>query len=185
MTPRLEFPDPPLADDVVRLRPWTDADLADAHRATQDPLIPRYTHVPERQTLEDVRSWLGDREARRLAGDRLALVIVDAPDGTFLGSVSLLRFDWDAGSCEVGYYLASWARGRGVMTRAVGLLSRWALRELGIARLALVADLDNPASHRVAERCGFTREGVLRSFEERKGHRVDVVMFSLLPADLC
>ena len=51
-----------------------------------------------------------------------------------------------------------------------------------VVRLRPCVDAD--ASQRVAERCGFTREGVLRSFEERKGRRYDVVAFSLLPSDL-
>jgi hypothetical protein len=46
----LPFPDPPLADDPIRLRPWSDTDADATFRATQDPLIPRFTRVPERQT---------------------------------------------------------------------------------------------------------------------------------------
>jgi hypothetical protein len=42
----LAFPDPPLFDEVVRLRPWSPADVDAAHAATRDPLIPRYTRVP-------------------------------------------------------------------------------------------------------------------------------------------
>jgi len=181
---QLPFPDPPLADDIIRLRPWSQADIGLAFDATQDPLIARFTHVPEHQTQDDLRRFIADREPRRLSGEELSFVLADAADDAFLGSISLLRFDWTDRRAEVGYYLAAPARRRGVMTRAVRLLSRWALQDLGLARLALVADLDNEASQGVAERCGFTREGVLRSFEERKGRRVDVVSFSLLPTDL-
>jgi RimJ/RimL family protein N-acetyltransferase len=66
----------------------------------------------------------------------------------------------------------------------VRLLAPWALRELRLARLALLTDVDNAASQRVAERAGFTREGILRAYEERKGQRHDVVSYSLVPADL-
>ena len=71
-------------------------------------------------------------------------------------------------------------------TRAVGLVSRWAFQELRCERLQLRADADNVASQRVAEKAGFTREGVLRSvhFNARQKRRVDYVMFSLLPLDL-
>jgi len=98
--------------------------------------------------------------------------------------VGLLGFDWDERRCEIGYWLAPWARGRGAATRAVALLAPWALRELGLARVALHTTPDNEPSQRVAERAGFTREGVLRSYEERDGRRLDVLLFSLLPADL-
>jgi RimJ/RimL family protein N-acetyltransferase len=78
------------------------------------------------------------------------------------------------------------ARGRGLTTRALHLISRWAFDELGCARLQLRADLLNLPSQRVAEKAGFTREGVLRSvhFNPRQNRRVDFVMFSLLPGEL-
>jgi RimJ/RimL family protein N-acetyltransferase len=180
----LPFPDPPLADDTIRLRPWSEADVDAAFRATQDALIPRFTHVPERQTEEDLRRFLDAREPARKAGEALPLAIAGAQTDELLGSIGLLRFEWPQRRGEIGYWVAPWARGRGVASRAVRLLSRWALIELGLARLALHADTDNQASQRVAERCGFTREGVLRSFEERKGRRHGVVVFSLVPADL-
>jgi RimJ/RimL family protein N-acetyltransferase len=60
------------------------------------------------------------------------------------------------------------------------------LRELGCERLQLRADERNVPSQRVAEKAGFTREGVLRSahFNARLDRRVDFVMFSLLPSEL-
>ena len=66
------------------------------------------------------------------------------------------------------------------------LVSKWALTELGWERLQLRADEENLPSQRVAEKAGFTREGVLRSvhFNARQDRRVDFVMFSLLPAEL-
>ncbi len=52
-------------------------------------------------------------------------------------------------------------------------------------RLELIADPDNTASQRVAEKAGFRREGVLRShLLHPDGRRRDSVMFSLLPGEL-
>lgn len=180
----LQYPDPPLADAVIRLRPWSEADVEPAHAATSDPLIPRFTRVPEHQTADGLRAFIAARETHRLAGEALSFVIADARSDAFLGTVALLRFDWADNRAEIGYWLAAGARGRGVATRAVDLLARWALQRLALARLALTTDVDNVASQAVARRAGFTREGVLRSFEDRGGRRPDVVMFSLLPEDL-
>jgi RimJ/RimL family protein N-acetyltransferase len=47
-----------------------------------------------------------------------------------------------------------------------------------------MADARNLASQRVAEHCGFQREGILRSYEDRLGDRIDYVMFSVLPGEL-
>jgi ribosomal-protein-alanine N-acetyltransferase len=82
---------------------------------------------------------------------------------------------------SVGYWLLPEARGRGLATRSVRLLAQWAFRDLGLARLALLTEPGNRASQRIAERLGFRREGVLRSYDENDGRRVDNVVFSLLP----
>lgn len=181
---RVPLPDPPLEDDRVRLRPWTDTDVEPANRATQDPLIHRFTGVPESPTLEQTRAFFDAQPALREAGAELTLAIADAADDSFLGTISLLRFEWEARRAEIGYWVAPWARGRGAATRAVLLLSRWALRELGLVRLALHTHPENLASQQVAERAGFTREGTLRSFDTRGDQPRDIVVFSLVPDDL-
>jgi RimJ/RimL family protein N-acetyltransferase len=85
---------------------------------------------------------------------------------------------------DFGYWVRKEARGRGVATRALVLLSRWAARERGLGRLQLIVEPDNLASIRVAERAGFRREGRLRDYIELKGSRRDVYMYSLLPEEL-
>jgi RimJ/RimL family protein N-acetyltransferase len=67
----------------------------------------------------------------------------------------------------------------------VQLIALWAFNELGVQRLELTTAPENVASQRVAERAGFSREGVLRGLVATKDNgRRDSVMFSLLPADL-
>ena len=92
----------------------------------------------------------------------------------------------DQGVAEVGYWVAAEARGRGLCTRAVRLVSRWVLADCGGERLQLRADEQNVASRKVAENAGFTQEGILRSsrYNARLGRRVDFVMYSLLPGEL-
>jgi RimJ/RimL family protein N-acetyltransferase len=101
-----------------------------------------------------------------------------------LGGGSLNNVDLREGRAAIGYWLAPHARGRGVATHAVRLIAGWAFRDLQVARLELTCGPDNVASQRVAERCGFTREGVLRSHLPFNGARRDTVVFSLLPGEL-
>ena len=84
----------------------------------------------------------------------------------------------------IGYWLLPEARGKGLATRAVRLASRWALRDLTLARLGLLTEPSNDHSQGVAERSGFHREGVLRSYAEIDGRRVDYASFSLVSEDL-
>ena len=182
--PELHFPDPPLTDGVVLLRPWTDEDVTAATAAVQDPLIAKHTRVLENQTEEQTRAFFRTQEPARRAGESIAFAIEEVATGLFAGTVGLLRFNWEEHRGEIGYWLAPDGRGRGLASRAVRLVAPWGITELGLGRLALHTDVDNPGSQAVAERAGFTREGVLRAFEERKGERHDMVIFSLLPSDL-
>jgi len=64
------------------------------------------------------------------------------------------------------------------------LVAAWGFTTLGLARIELTCAPDNDASARLAARCGFVREGVLRSHLAFKGGRRDTVLFSLLPGEL-
>jgi RimJ/RimL family protein N-acetyltransferase len=95
-----------------------------------------------------------------------------------------MDLDWERRHDDIGFWLARQARGRGIATRAVRLLSRWAVETLPLARLQMGIYPSDRASQRVAERCGFVREAILRSFLEIDGTRRDLVLFSLVADDI-
>ena len=181
--PEIPLPEPPLDDGVVALRPWRATDLAALVEACQDPEIPRWTAVPSGYREPDAREYLARAEIDRRSGRELGLAVVDSGDGTLLGSCGLARFDWQDRKVEVGYWVAAAARRRGAGARATSLLARWAIYSLGMERVELLANPLNEASQRLAERAGFTREGLLRRYRRRKGEREDLIMFSLLAED--
>ncbi|HET7647833.1 MAG TPA: GNAT family protein, partial [Gaiellaceae bacterium] len=83
---------------------------------------------------------------------------------------------------EIAYLARADARGRGLMTRAVRLVCEWLFRE-GVGRLELRTHPDNVPSQRLAERCGFQREGRERKSIWLHGERADAILWSLLPGD--
>ena len=100
------------------------------------------------------------------------------------GGASLYGLSREQGTALVGYWLTPQARGRGVASAAVRLLAQWGFTTLALARIELTCAPDNDASARVAARCGFVREGVMRSHMAFKSGRRDTVLFSLLPGEL-
>jgi [ribosomal protein S5]-alanine N-acetyltransferase len=162
-----------LADGRIRLRPFTGHDVPAVASACRDPEIARWIPIPVPYTDNDARAYVDSARDTR--------AIVDAGTGELLGSIG-----WrivDQGNFQVGYWVKTAARGRGAATEALRLLSRWALDELGIARAQLLAEPANLASQRVAEKAGFRRECVLRSYLDVRGERRDGIMFSLLRGD--
>jgi RimJ/RimL family protein N-acetyltransferase len=179
----IPLPNPPLRDGDVLLRPWERRDVPALTAACQDPEIPRWTVVPYGYTERHARDFIGGAFADQAAGRELGLAVVD-PEDVLLGAVGLANFDWPDLRGEIGYWIAAPARRRGVGWRATRLLAVWALTRLGLERLELLANPENEASLRLAERAGFTREGTLRRYRRRHGEREDLVMFSMLAEDL-
>jgi RimJ/RimL family protein N-acetyltransferase len=178
----LKPPDPPLTGATVMLRPVSADDHAAVYSACQNAEIQRWTSVPSPYSADAARSYIESSKQAWREGSTATFSILDDGSSEFLGLIDLRLFD-DA-VAEVGYWVKAEARGRGVATEAVRLISRWALDQLGMARVQLGTHPENPASARVATKAGFQREGVLRSLREIKGERVDQVFFSLLPKDL-
>ena len=158
----------------IELRPFADQDVPSITAACQDAELARWIPVPVPYTEADARAWLADHPDNR--------AIVDAETGELLGSIG-----WrvvDQGNVQIGYWVKAEARGRGAATEALRQLSRWALEELSARRIQLLAEPENVPSQRVAEKAGFTRECLLRSYLDVRGERRDGVMFSLLAEDL-
>lgn len=165
-----------LEDGDIALRPFEEGDVPAIVAACQDPDIPRWTSVPSPYTEEDARRFVAGLE------DHHAFAVVDTETDELLGSVGFWLEDHDRAG--FGYWTAKKARGRGVASRALRLLSRWVVREQGPARLQLMVEPENAASIRVAEKAGFRREGLLRSYLDVKGTRRDVYLYALLPEDI-
>ena len=101
-----------------------------------------------------------------------------------VGSIGIHAVNRVDRRCDLGYWLAANARGHGVMTGAVTLLSEWAFDNLPVDRIEITVEPSNAASRAVAERAGYTFEGVLRSHTLIKGRRRDMAMYSLLRGEV-
>jgi RimJ/RimL family protein N-acetyltransferase len=180
---KIVLPGEPLRDGPTVLRPWRDSDVRAVAEACQDAEIARWTSVPENYSEADARAFLLYRHDALLAGSTAPFAIVSERD-QLLGSVAVMRIDWDHGRGEAGYWLARWARGRGHATRALGLICSWGFATLGLGRLELFAATGNLPSQRVAERVGFVREGVLRGYMSGKDGQQDMVAYGMLAAEV-
>ena len=168
------------AGDLI-LRPFEDRDVPAIAAACGDPETARFIpDMPSPYEEHHARAYVRATRALGRARTRVQLAIVDASDGDLLGAIDVRL--GEIGS--IGYWVAPWARGRGVATCALTVLSRWAVTEGGVERLELTTHPENVASQRVAEKAGFRREGVLRAHIRFREGRRDSVMFSLLPSDV-
>jgi RimJ/RimL family protein N-acetyltransferase len=122
-----------LDPDAARFFGWT----VEEARAAPDP---RYEHAIRRFHAE----WQD--------GTRYSLAIRRLSDGEAVGSVELRP----AGeAADASYMVVADLRGRGLAGRALSAMLTWGARELGVSQATLSCHIDNTASRRVAEKCGF------------------------------
>lgn len=182
----LPFPSPALQTNAIALRPWRDSDVPAIVAACSDALVARFIPtIPSPYTEGDARGWLASQEPKRLAGTSLEMAIADRNLAGVLGAVAA-RVNAVALSAGIGYWLAPEARGHGYATAAVRSLCSWLFETIGVGRIELTTDPENHASQRVAERCGFQKEGLLRSHVRhvQTGVRRDSLIWGLLPGEL-
>lgn len=173
-----------VSDGSVTLRRWRLSDAADVARACSDEQIARWLPVPVPYDEQVALAFVdGIVPTEWFDGTVANVAVTDTVSGAVLGAVGLTVRDKVG---EVGYWTAPWARGRGVAVRAARLHAAWGLQALGMSRIELLTDVRNLASQRVAEKAGFTREGVARAVRPvpRGTDRVDMTVFALLPTDL-
>ncbi|HEX5616303.1 MAG TPA: GNAT family N-acetyltransferase [Acidimicrobiia bacterium] len=174
----------------VRLRLVVDADLDAVYDGIAgDADIERYTRIPFPYTRELAREFIERSVATRADGDEYAFAIRTFVDDALVGGIGVHRIGRPAPPDsallpnEVGYWVRADARGRGLCTSALRVLSRWALTDLGVDRLELQCATDNARSRRVAEKVGYRFTRTVTAAEVVDDHR-DHHRFVLTLADL-
>jgi RimJ/RimL family protein N-acetyltransferase len=174
------------SDGVVTVRPARPEDAEGAFAERSDPVYARWlpTNLLPTRSVEQVGRHLEEAEWRWLSGQAAAFAVIDMATGEYAGNVTIRPTLPAWGVAAVSYAAHPAFRGRGLLRRALPMVSRWAFVEAGLARLEAGVATGNLASTRVAEAAGFRREGVRRSLQPLPGERTDQIMFSLLPGDL-
>lgn len=160
------------------LRPFRLGDVDDVFVYAADPEWSRFLRMlPRPYEREHAEQFI----ARQILLDPIthpAWAITE--DGSVIGGLNL-RFSLANRSVEIGYSVARSQWGRGVCTEAArAVLDAAFLVHLDLDRFFARADVDNVGSHRVMEKLGMTREGVLRRNRVEGGVSVDEVYYSIL-----
>ncbi|BCB85023.1 GNAT family N-acetyltransferase [Phytohabitans suffuscus] len=168
------------AEGGLRLRPHEAHDV-DAMIATcRDPESARWIPLPRPYERAHAEEFVRSTPAKWARGDGMRCAVTD-PDGAWSASIELTVSAADPLVAEVGFLAAPWARGRGYTTAAVTALCEWGFRSLGLARIVWRAHVGNDASRRVAEKAGFTIEGMQRAGLAYHGERRDAWVGGLIP----
>lgn len=142
------------------IRDFTAADFDAVYAYGSDPEVVRYMDFP-RSTPESTRehiarcSELAQAQPRRWYDMGIAL----KSTGEIIGGIALDVFDREHDEAAFSYLLNRAAWGQGYATEALAEMVRFGFTVLGLQRIADGCDVENTASARVMEKCGFQFEG--------------------------
>ena len=114
-------------------------------------------------TVDEEEALQRKKRINFLARDSFFFNIYLKSAGTLVGVIALWNIDWGVPKFEIGYFIRKSLEGQGYATEAVNGITRFAFDQLGALRIQITSPLQNEPSWRVAERAGYTLEGILRN----------------------
>lgn len=170
--------------DGFELVPDDPRFAADWDRAfREDPHLAVDWGIDETMSLELAEKWLTQHAEEWAQGQGRHFAIVE-DGGAFGGGLNFHHIEPMHKRAEVGFWLAPWARGRGLGSAAVRTACAWAFEHWDLMRIEMTTLPDNDGSLALAQKIGFTREGLLRKRNFERGKHVDIVMLGVLRGEL-
>lgn len=100
-----------------------------------------------------------------------------------LGNISIWQTSRTGRIGEIGYWVRTDLTGRGYATEATRALMRVGFEVLGLHKVTLRIAVGNRGSERVAEKLGFTAEGLLREELLIRGNWMNHTLYSMLEGE--
>ncbi len=168
--------------EPMRIRPFTEMDVNDLVEAVHEShaeISPWMVWCRPDYSTEHATAWIRDSIAGRALGTSYEFAVID--DSEILAGVcgvnhinNVDRF------ANLGYWIRTSLSGRGIIPAATLAVAEWTFAHTTLNRLEIVVAVGNNRSHRVAEKIGALREGVLRQRMMVGEIANDAVMYSLV-----
>jgi [ribosomal protein S5]-alanine N-acetyltransferase len=167
---------PQLSHPALVLRPIAAEDLEPWYAYLSMPVVFQHTSW-NLGSPDDLAGYvLGAEPVTPLS--RLRLAIAMRSTGVLVGTAGFHTVSAENRSAEIAYDLAPSVWGQGIASHVCAQLTAWAHSDVGLVRVQATVLDANVRSARVVERCGYLREGLLRSFRHIRGRPGDFLMYS-------
>ena len=154
-------------------------DAEATERMVSEYELSRYTlNIPHPYPPGESLVWIAGHAGEFERGEAVTFA-VRLPDETLVGCVSV-RVERRHDRGEIGYWIGCPYWGKGYATEAARACTAFAFEHFGLHKLVAVRDPANPASGKVLEKIGMTREGERRGHLKKDGVYLDTVEYGLL-----
>jgi len=177
---------PTITRGLITLRKPHLDDTQAVFDGCQDPLIPRFTAISTDYSMAHALDYVQRTDASVRTQRELPFVIEygNGDDRVFAGTISFHSLSVKNSVGELGYWMTSSMRGKGIATTAARMLTDYGFATIGFQRIEAMVDRDNVASLKLLESAGYQREGLLRKKISRDdGRQVDMYIYAALPED--
>ncbi|MEO7066903.1 MAG: GNAT family N-acetyltransferase [Rhodanobacter sp.] len=176
-----------LTDGRLRLRPWRIADGPALAEAARESLMTVGRWLPwchKDYGLADAVAWIEHCEASQHRAEHFAFAVFDTATAELLGGAGLSQRNLTHHHANLGYWVRQSRQHQGIAIAAATLVARFGFAELRLARIEIVALLENTASRATAERLGARFEAVARNRLWTSGQALDAAVYGLTEGDL-
>ena len=173
-------PPAPIEAERLRVRLLAESDLPALFEVNADEAVTQLLPYATWTSAADAEAWFRRMADLQATGLALQFVVAEKASDKAIGTTLLFRLDEGSRRAELGYALGRAHWGRGLMQEALRALLDRAFDAMALRRLEAEVDVRNPASARLLQRLGFSREGLLRQRWMTKGAARDVEIYGLL-----
>jgi RimJ/RimL family protein N-acetyltransferase len=155
----------------LNLRPLQKSDAQDIYENANDPVIAKYTTIPQPYTLQMAEEFILKAQKNLKVQESYELGIEHS--GRIVGMMSLMHVNREDRNAEIGYWVGQRFHGRGIGSEALALM-------LELERIYARVFHPNETSAKLLERAGFKYEGRSRRTKCKNGEWMDDLNYAIL-----
>lgn len=133
-------------------------------------------------TFETTQEYVKEIVTKAEQKTYFPFLIIDGSNGQLAGFIDIKNIDWRIPRGELGCFMDEAYAGKGISAKALSIFTDHCFSEMGFNKLFLRTHESNASARRVAEKCGFEIEGMIRNdHKTTAGKIVDLVYYGKIP----
>ena len=137
--------------------------------------------VSKTRTLEETKEYVIEITKKAEERTYMPFLFINTTDNSLVGFVDIKNIDWNIPKGELGCFIDEKYANKGVATKALKVFTDFCFENYSFKKLFLRTHESNHSARKLAEYCGFEREGIIRrDYKTTTGELVDLLYYGKL-----